>query len=184
MPTIGSKGLKILKFLHLIAAGLWLGGSLGLNLMIIGLPVAKNDGQLYGFNVACKFIDDMVVIPGAIGCLLTGFLISLLTQWGFTKHRWVIIKWCLTVFCILFGIFFLSPTVNNQPLISSQEGLLALANNDYVKNYYVSLRGGLFQLFLIFFMFWLSVFRPLKGRGRGLMPVPKVELKSKIGSEK
>jgi uncharacterized membrane protein len=170
MINIGSIGLKILKIFHMIAAGLWIGGAFGLFLLIVALPIPESDGQLYGFNVAAKFIDDFVVVPGAVGCLVTGFLISLLTPWGFFRHRWLIVKWVLTVMCIVFGTFFLSHAVNDQPVISSKEGLAALANADYVANYYFSYRGGIVQLACMAFMFWLSVFKPLKGRGKGLLP--------------
>ncbi|MDR2367828.1 MAG: DUF2269 family protein [Deltaproteobacteria bacterium] len=170
MAKVGLRGLRILKTFHLITACLWLGGAVGLTLMLFGMPLPETDGQLYGYNLSCKFIDDFVIIPGAIGCLLTGLLISLLTQWGFFKHRWIIIKWVLTVFCILFGTFFLSPTVNGQPRISAEEGLMALANVDYVANYHSNLKGGIFQLVSIVFMIWLSVFKPLKGRGKPLIP--------------
>jgi hypothetical protein len=170
--NIGQWGLKFLKFLHLLATGLWIGGSVGLILMIYALPTPDNGGELYAYKMACKFVDDMVVIPGAVSCLVTGFLICLLTKWGFFRHRWVIIKWILTVFCILFGTFYLSPTVNNQPLIVAQEGLMSQANQEFVSNYYSSLKGGLFQLSLIVLMFGLSVFKPFKGRGSKLLPEP------------
>jgi hypothetical protein len=81
MVKVGSKGIKALKFFHLLTAGLWLGGAVGLNLMIFGLALPETGGELYGYNLACKFVDDFAVIPGAIGCLLTGFLFSLLTQY-------------------------------------------------------------------------------------------------------
>jgi uncharacterized membrane protein len=170
MAKLGSKGMKVLKLFHLIAAGLWIGGAVGLTLMIFYLNSPEIEGQLYGYNLACKFVDDFIVIPGAVGCLLTGFLISLLTNWGFIKHRWVIIKWFLTVACILFGTFFLGPKVNAQPQISLQEGMAALANPDYIANYQGNLKGGVFQLISICFMFWLSVFKPFKGRGKTVSP--------------
>jgi hypothetical protein len=165
--------MKVLKFIHLLFAGLWIGGAVGLNLLIVGLQVAENDGELHGFNLACKFLDDAVVIPGAVGCLASGFLICLLTNWGFFKHRWVVVKWILTVFCILFGTFQLGPTVNDQPLISQEEGLAALANPAYLDNYHASLAGGAVQVLLILFMFYLSVFKPLKGRGRKMASKPE-----------
>ncbi|MDR2300456.1 MAG: DUF2269 family protein [Deltaproteobacteria bacterium] len=176
MAILGPKGMRILKFFHLITAGLWIGAAVALNLMVYALPLPDTDGELYAYNVACKFIDDRVLIPGAVGCLISGFLICLLTQWGFFKHRWVIIKWILTVACILFGTFYLSNTINGQPGISAEEGIMALANADYVANRLGSLRGGLVQLFCLVFMFYLSVFKPLKGRGKRLIPkVPDLE---------
>jgi hypothetical protein len=169
MAKLGASGRKVLRTIHLIMAGLWIGGAVGLNLMIIGLQSAESDGQLLGFNLACKFMDDAVLIPGAMGCLITGFIISLKTNWGFKKHRWVLIKWFLTVFCILFGTFYLGPTVNDQPLISGAEGLAALANPEYMNNYYSSLKGGLFQVICLVFMFYLSVFKPFKS-GKNAQP--------------
>jgi hypothetical protein len=162
--------MKVLKFIHLLFAGLWIGGAVGLSLMIVGLSAAENDGQLQGFKLACKFVDDLVVIPGAVGCLVSGFFICLLTNWGFFKHRWVIIKWFLTVFCILFGTFHLGPKVNEQPVIALEDGLTALADPAFLANDLASLKGGIVQISLIVFMFLLSVFKPLKGRGGGLFP--------------
>ncbi|MDR1309095.1 MAG: DUF2269 family protein [Deltaproteobacteria bacterium] len=170
MAKLGNRGLRVLRTIHLVAAGLWIGGAVALNLMIAGLSTAESDGQLYGFNLACKFLDDAVLIPGAMGCLVTGILISSLTNWGFWKHRWVIVKYVLTIFCILFGTFYLGPTVNDQPEISYREGLMALSNPEYVDNYYSSLKGGAVQILLLLLMFLISVFKPLKGRGRGLVP--------------
>ncbi|MDR1298316.1 MAG: DUF2269 family protein [Deltaproteobacteria bacterium] len=164
MAKFGAKGMRVLKTIHLVFAALWLGGSIGLNLMIIGLQTAESDGQLLGFNLACQYFDDAVLIPGAMGCLLSGLLICALTSWGFKKHAWVVVKWFLTIFCILFGTFALGPTVNNQPAITAELGLSALANPEYIENYYASLKGGVIQMVLLVFMFYVSVFKPFKGK--------------------
>jgi hypothetical protein len=164
MAKLGSKGMRVLKILHLVFAALWLGGSVALNFMIIFLQTGESDGQLYGYNLACQFMDLAVLIPGAMGCLLTGLLICALTNWGFKKHPWVVIKWILTIFCILFGTFYLGPTVNDQPLITAEEGLKALSSPIYLDNYYTSIKGGVIQVVLFIFMFYLSVFKPFKGK--------------------
>lgn len=44
-----------------------------------------------------KFLDDYMVIVGANGCLLTGLVYSIFTNFGFVKFRWVTIKWLLTL---------------------------------------------------------------------------------------
>ncbi|MDR1656370.1 MAG: hypothetical protein LBT47_02285 [Deltaproteobacteria bacterium] len=164
MPKLGKTGLKILKTVHFITAGLWVGGAVGLNLIIFILAEGQSGGELYGYNVAAKLIDDLVIIPGAIGCLLTGLLFSLFSHWGFFKHRWVAVKWLLTVFCILFGTFYLGPKVNGQPLISISQGLAALTDPQYVANRLGNLRGGVVQVVLIVFMLYISVFKPWRSR--------------------
>ncbi|MDR2934871.1 MAG: hypothetical protein LBV70_03185, partial [Candidatus Adiutrix sp.] len=109
MKKFGARGQRILKIIHLVLAGVWLGGSLGLNLMLAALGPGQSGGELLGYDLARQFVDDFVIIPGALGCLFSGLLISLFTLWGFFKHPWVAVKWLLTVACILFGTFYLGP---------------------------------------------------------------------------
>ena len=52
-----------------------------------------------------KVIDDYLIIVGAVGCVLTGILYGLFTNWGFFRHRWITIKWLLTVLMVAMGIF-------------------------------------------------------------------------------
>ncbi|MDR1085019.1 MAG: DUF2269 family protein [Deltaproteobacteria bacterium] len=160
MKKFGKTGQKVLKAVHLLMAGLWIGGAVGLNLMIILLGPATSGEELFGYNMSVILVDDLVIIPGAMGCLVTGLLISGLTPWGFFKHRWVAIKWLLTVFCIIFGIVVLGPTVNDQPQYSQEYGLQALNNPEYMANYFYSILGGIFQMLALSFMVIISVFKP------------------------
>ncbi|MDR2461268.1 MAG: DUF2269 domain-containing protein [Deltaproteobacteria bacterium] len=163
MPKLGLSGLKVLKILHLITACLWLGGAVGLYLIVFLLTKGDSAGEIYGYNIAGKLIDDLVIIPGAIGCLLTGLIYSLFSNWGFFKQRWLLIKWILTVYCVLFGTFFLGPKINNQPLIAKEIGLDALTNPTYLSHLGALTIGGLIQVCILIFMIYLSVFKP-KGK--------------------
>jgi hypothetical protein len=145
-------------------AGLWLGGAVALFLMILSLDQAKSGEQLHAYDLAREFLDDFVLVPGAVGCLLSGLLISWTTSWGFFKHRWVAIKWLLTVAGILFGTFVLGPPLYSQAPLSSAQGLAALTNPDYLANRLWNLVGGVIQIFLIFFMVGISVIKPWKNK--------------------
>lgn len=160
MKKLGAKGQKMLKIIHLILAGMWVGGSLGLTLMIVCLGPAQSGSELYGYDLASKFVDDYLIIPGAIGCLLSGFLISLFTPWGFFKHRWVAVKWVLTVACILFGTFYLGPLVNGRPLMSEALGLEVLSDPAYIASQNQNFWGGIFQMAAIVFIIAISTLKP------------------------
>ncbi len=162
MKNFGAKGQRILRIFHLLMASMWLGGALCLNMMLIFLGPGQSGAELLGYDFARKFVDDFLVIPGAIGCLLTGFLISFFTAWGFFKHHWVTVKWILTISCILFGTFFLGPKVNGQPLISAKIGLDALSDSIYLSNRFYNVLGGLLQVSCILFMTIISVLKPWK----------------------
>lgn len=73
-----------------------------------------------------KIIDDFIIIPAALGSLITGLIISWFTNWGFFKFNWVTVKWIVTVSSILFDTFWLGPWLNGMAAISQAERLLAL----------------------------------------------------------
>jgi hypothetical protein len=163
MKKFSVLGQRILKIIHLLLAGLWLGGALALCLMG-ALGPAQSGGELLGYDVARKFVDDFIVIPGAVGCLLSGLVISLGTSWGFFKHRWVTIKWILTVSCVLFGTFYLGPRIDGQPLLSLELGLTAATTPVYLTNQTENLAGGWGQVAALIFMVAISVLKPWKKR--------------------
>ncbi|MDR3175894.1 MAG: DUF2269 family protein [Desulfovibrio sp.] len=167
MKKLGASGQKMLKILHLIMAGLWIGGAIGLLLMVFALDGAQSGGELHGYDRARQFVDDWLVIPGAMGCLATGLLLSWLTPWGFFRHRWVAVKWLLTVACIIFGTFALGPTTNDQPILSAMYGLGALIDPEYASNRLCNLTGGTVQVAAIVFMVVISTLKPWKRKAGG-----------------
>ncbi|MDR2611802.1 MAG: DUF2269 family protein [Deltaproteobacteria bacterium] len=176
MRKYGRTGQRALKTIHLVFASLWLGGAVALNAVILLTGPAGEGAELLGYCRAAIVVDDAVVIPGALGCLLTGILISGFTGWGFFRHRWVTVKYVLTVVCICVGTFLLGPTVNGQPAIASELGAAAQADPAYRANHARSLLGGAFQLAAILFMTSLSTFKPWQGRDRAGRPAGAPEI--------
>ena len=107
MKKLQPTHLRWLKVLHLACVSCWIGGAVSL-LLLYFLKSDIDDGAvLYGINQSIHHVDmAVVVVPGAIGCLLTGFAYSALSNWGFFKQRWITVKWAITVSAILFGTFF------------------------------------------------------------------------------
>jgi hypothetical protein len=149
-----------LKILHLILVGLWLGGAVTLNLMVFALGPAESGLQLYGYDLACRFVDNAIIVPAALGCLASGLLLSWLTPWGFFKHSWISVKWALTVTCIVIGIVVLGPPVESQPAISGTLGLGALDNAAYAANRTGTLVGGSALILTLLFLLVISVLKP------------------------
>jgi hypothetical protein len=162
MKKFSAPGQRILKIIHLVMACVWLGGALALNLMIAALGPGQSGGELLGYDLARQFVDDFIIIPGALGCLFSGLLISLFTPWGFFKRPWVAVKWVLTVACILFGTFYLGPRCNGQPLITGELGLAAALDPAYLANRLENIVGGLLQAVGLIFMIVISVIKPWK----------------------
>ena len=163
MKKLSMKGQKWLKGVHILCACMWIGAAIILCLMNLFLK-ATEGMKLYGIDVSMKFIDDFIIIPGANGALLTGLIYSVFTGWGWFKHKWIIVKWCITIFGVIFGTFWLGPWVNGFVSISKIQGLAALTDPAYLYNRYMVLYWGSFQLSTLIFALFLSVFKPWKKR--------------------
>jgi uncharacterized membrane protein len=165
MKKMKVKGQKWLKGLHIFFACIWIGAGFCLILMQMGLN-ADSGGTLHGIDVSMKFIDDFIIIPGAIGSLITGLIYALFTNWGFFKHRWITVKWVINVGGILFGTFYLGPWLNSLPPISAELGLEALSDPVYMYNKAMNSWFGPIQVATLIFAAIISVLKPWKRAGK------------------
>jgi len=123
------------------------------------------DGQaLYGTNLSKKFVDDLIVVPGAVGCLLTGLIYSIFTNWGWIKHRWIALKWVINLFGVIFGTFWLGPWLNSLPEISRTQGIASFGNATYQHSQDMLALWGTAQALTIVFAALLSVWKPWKAK--------------------
>lgn len=163
MKKLGVNGQKWLKSIHIFFACLWIGGSLGLILMMIFLH-PENGMQLYGIHLSMESVDYLIIAPGGIGSLLTGLVYSIFTNWGWFKHKWIIVKWCINLYGAILGTFWLGPWLNKMVEMVRLEGLAALTDIAYLHARTLSLSFGSFQFFTIIFALYLSVHKPWKKR--------------------
>lgn len=165
MKKLSAKGVKWLKGFHLIAVASWIGGAVSL-LALYFLKIGVEDGGiLYGINKSIHHVDmNIVVIPGAIGSLLTGLLYSLFSNWGFFKHNWLNFKWIVTVTAILFGTFFLGPWETAMMDISGKIGLASLTDSAYLFNQQMNLMFGTLQVLVLIITLFVSILKPWKSK--------------------
>ena len=163
----GRRGRKWIVATHIFFAGTWTGAAVCLMLIQFLSRVPGNGSELYAVNSAAKIIDDFVIIPSALGTLITGLLISLLMDWGFFRHAWVGYKWVVTVTAVLFGTFFLGPWLNEMTALSDSLRFEALQNAAYLHNRLMNHVFGTLQASVLVFTVFVSVFRPW-GRKSGL----------------
>lgn len=163
MLRFSSKGRKWLKGFHLLAASCWVGGAVALVMLYFLKGDVNDGGVLYGINQSIHHLDiTVVIIPGAIGCLLTGLLYSLFTNWGFFKHKWIIVKWIVTVAAILFGTFFLGPWETLMMELSGKLGMSALSDVDYLYNQRMQFVWGAIQTLILIVTIFISILKPWK----------------------
>ncbi len=163
MKKLSPGGQRWLKSIHVFFCSIWAGAAV--SLLLINIFLHPEEGMdLYGIDASMKFIDDFIIIPGAIGCFLTGVVYSVFTNWGWFKHRWITVKWAITFWGILSGTFFLGPWLNSLPPLSKAEGMNALMNQIYMNTKHLLWYFGGFQVASLIFALFISVLKPWKNK--------------------
>lgn len=150
-----------MKTVHLVCAIAWIGSAIVMNTLRHLVDVDSAEAMYY-IAVVLEAIDMDILVPGAVVCLLTGIVYGIFTHWGFFKHRWLTIKWVLTVFMILFGTFYMGPRVKDNVLVAAQ----IMTGNGDIATYWHNVAdcewSGALQVFLLAVIIIISVFKPWK----------------------
>lgn len=161
MARLSPNAARWLKGFHLLAAGCWTAGAYALLCLYFLKRGATDGGFLLGVNRSIGHLDLWVIIvPGALGCLLTGLLYSAFTPWGFFRHRWLAFKWAVTCGAILFGTFFLGPWERAMTERAAALGASCLADPAYLRAESLNFVFGAAQFSLLVLVTFLSVFKP------------------------
>ena len=163
MPKLKKQGLRWLKGFHLLAVSCWIGGAVALLLLYFLKSGVSNGGVLFGINQSIHHVDmAVVVIPGAFGCLITGLIYSIFSNWGFFKHNYLVFKWIVTIVAILFGTFWLGPWETKMMEISGKLGISSLEDPTYLYNEKMNLIFGSLQCLVLMITVFISIFKPWK----------------------
>jgi hypothetical protein len=92
---------KWLLLLHIVVSVGWLGLNVGnLTLAITGLTTDDAGTQHAAFK-AMHLIGGTLLVPVSLLAFTSGLALSLLTRWGLFRHRWVLVKFTLTLIAVV-----------------------------------------------------------------------------------
>ncbi|MGQ1911189.1 hypothetical protein ACT3CE_15565 [Marinifilum sp. RC60d5] len=117
---------------------------------------------IFNVNRIVYFIDMRILVPSAILSLLTGWIYSQLTPWGYFKHGWLIFKWVITVLIIVLGTIFSEPCIAKTVEISGQLGLDSVKNSDYRWYMNSHLTMGVCMTGTLIIAVFISILKPKK----------------------
>ncbi|WJH36158.1 hypothetical protein N6H14_09970 [Paenibacillus sp. CC-CFT747] len=118
--------------LHLIFVAAWVGSSFVLLMLSLLSLYSGSQTVQIAIPSIMHAIDLLVIIPGTIGIIVTGVVLSLLTHWGIKKYHWVIVKEISTLFLAALGGVWLAPLVLRAVELSSNQGVSALTDPEYL----------------------------------------------------
>lgn len=103
LQPVGQSTRAIIRSLHLLSVTAWLGGGMGVLLLLALDAHTAGSSDLAAYSHVITCLDNWLIRPGAAGAAVTGMFICLLTPWGFTRHRWVVVKWSATLLALAIG---------------------------------------------------------------------------------
>ena len=110
MNKLGVKGKRVLKIFHLVFAIMWIGGVMALVSLMLGMQ-PESPEMMWMAAKSHLVVDEFFLIPGGIGIVVSAFAYGFFTEWGFFKHRWITVKWILTIALVLIGVFLMGRTI-------------------------------------------------------------------------
>ncbi|MCD2146490.1 hypothetical protein [Gordonia paraffinivorans] len=159
-PTPARQGRQLLLWIHILSSVSWMSQALAL---LVLLSRGGTEGA-----VAAHVLDTTVLVISANVSAMSGFLLSSTTPWGFFLHRWVLVKFLITVAQLVVGIAVLSPRLNEVADRAATDGQVTVPTGLLIST--------VIMASLIAFQGWVSVAKPwprVPGRSRTKAPVPR-----------
>ena len=158
---LSAKETKTLKIFHLLFSFMWLGGAIALAVISFFIT-PNNPSEALIYARILDFIDIWMIVVGAMGAFFTGLIYSIWTNWGFYKHKWILVKWIIVIIQIAYGTFILGPWVEHNIQIAETMSSNLSNYPVYFENLTKISIGGTIQLFFLVFIVYLSVIKPWK----------------------
>jgi hypothetical protein len=159
MNKLGIRGRRWLKAFHVLFSMTWIGAGITSEIIPFFTGNATSGAELYAYNEVIK-MGDIIIIPCAVLCIITGLVLCWQTPWGFFKYWSVVIPLVVWIVALMIGIVWLSPLPGDLIRISKAEGLAALQNEEYLYALRMVKILGAVQVILLIFAAFVSVIRP------------------------
>lgn len=156
--------VKWLKATHIYLGGIWGGGAASL-FALHCLYFPDTGPELYARNITLIYIDTFIIIPSALGVLLTGLFYAQFTNWGYIKYYWVIVKWLSTLLFVLVGFFWIVPWLNRLRETSMIFRGQVTVDPSFSAPMYSHIVMAAIQALLVLFIVVISVLKPWGSTG-------------------
>lgn len=97
MSTAPRSVRKLALLAHVTCSVGWLGAVFAFVPLAVAAVNSSEDSTARGAYLAADLLVRFVIVPLALGSVVTGVLSSLVSAWGLVRHYWVITKLVLTV---------------------------------------------------------------------------------------
>lgn len=145
---------------HIASIIIYFSGLFGTLLLAIAANLTSEQGLIYAAHLFIQYFDWFLIIPGAFASLLTGVWLAVRTNWGLTKHYWVIAKLLGNIFAILYGGNFMRVWIHDNFTLIFSSPLHPLQNPFYLQNREMLFIGIAISFTILVFLLVISYLKP------------------------
>ncbi|MGX1882397.1 DUF2269 domain-containing protein [Streptomyces sp. NPDC055287] len=127
MKPLPRPARRALLVTHVAASVGWLGLTIGLLALGITAYTTGSPTTTRAAYTSMKVFGDWLVAPVALLSLATGLVLSLGTPWGLARHRWVWVKFWLTLITGAATVFALRPAISAAAALGTPDSSLVAA---------------------------------------------------------
>ncbi len=98
---------------HLTFSVGWIGAIVAYLVLGVSAVTSQDDQTIRAAWIAMELTGWFVIVPLALGALLSGLVMSLITPWGLFRHYWVLIALVLTILATVVLLLHM-PTVSSM----------------------------------------------------------------------
>jgi uncharacterized membrane protein len=157
MEKLSITGYKIVKMIHILSASIWIGTAITVFYM---LKVVLNKDNVLPILKAVQNIDFFIIIPSNLITFITGLIFSIGTDWGFFKHRWIIIKYIINLLPIIGGALIFGHPIFSMIAIAEEKGVDALTSTEFIISNKFMTIAFIVMIVLLFLAVYLSIYKP------------------------
>lgn len=145
---------NLLLFVHVLAAVIWVGGALALQVLAIRTERTADEARIAAFATEAEWVGSRVFLPASIVLLLAGIGLTLEGDWGFTTP-WVLLGLVAYGLSALTGSLFVGPESKRIGTMVNEAGPRDPEVTSRIKRVFVVSRIEL--AILIFIVFDMTV---------------------------
>lgn len=160
MAQLSKNQRKWLLSLHVIFSSIMLGGAVVFLILSITAANTQDASVLQACYTVMHVLAKTSVRASAIGALVSGILLSVLTHWGLFKFRWIIAKEILMAAAIMLGPIGMEGWTLKAVNMVNEQGVSAVDDPAFAANSELLWTGIVLQLASIVAMMLLSIFKP------------------------
>ena len=113
---------KLALSVHLTCSVGWIGAVVAYLALGISAVNSANASTVRSAWTAMELTGWYVIVPLALGSLITGVIMSLGTKWGLLRYYWVVISFSLTVVCVAVLVLHMPDVSTMAALARRSEG--------------------------------------------------------------